>query len=616
MSWWSAVWTRINRTKTTTSRTRDGSVVINNDRSFKGLPMSTQTEINDIIENECRIRFKQINRVVDSLDDVKARSADLGLIINTSLKEGTSVVNRVADAIGFRDFATGNPGGRMGGISNNMWNTGVAGQDPAKAGRVSPNLYITPGEAATVYSQKGIPEVIIGKKAKSMLLNGVHIKNPFYSADQLETIARDMIRTGLAKAISDSLRESLVFSGSLLFPFFKGDTPVAMTLPVEQLARYGLIKKDCIDRWVTLDRWNTVHFPNWNPTSEDFRKPRYFYIPFLGTDVHSSRIARVVTAPQPGYWGVLLNMGWGVSDIPGWIEAVFNYYNVMQSIPTMINQMSLLARTFNVDGPMAMEGSMILDQMGEEDTIRVREASPLNPVNLDVIGDLKAIQRDFGEVSELTRLVRQDLAAKAGLLEEAIFTVEKKGIGGGKSSKDPWTRQEETNRLMYAEVQAQLKPIAMLQVINALGMDKHVLDHIEYTQISFDEQKITDIEDKVAVLAAASKGFFDMVAGGMPMPDSADMLQQISGGLVHIDAELRAKLEERQAILDAREQEAHEAEMAGLEVDSSSASSTKEKQGHSYDDPLKQKSMEKVSHKGPGTKKQGISKARSKRVGL
>ncbi len=611
--WWKIIGNIIRKTESTTYRTKDGKLEVRAN-TFKGLPLSAQKEINDIVENECLTQIKNNlgkGQTLDSLSDIQRKSAQLGTVINT-VNGPATLIERVGDALGYRDFITGRGG--TGGISNLSWTTGVSGQDPARDTRVTANIYINPREAANIYSQGGIARIIIEKKAKTLLDNGVHIKNSRLNATQIEAINQDMIKTGLAKAISDSLRDSLTYGGAVLFPFFKLDSPLSMSFNVEQLARTGIIKKNCVDRWCVLDRWNTVHYPNWNPTSQDFLKPKYFYIHFLGCDVHSSRLARIVTAPQPGYWGMMMHMGWGVSDIPSWIEAMYNYYNVLQAIPVMINQMSLLARTFNVDGPLAMEGAMILDQMGDETTMRVRQASMLNPVNLDVVGKLEAIQRDFAQVPELTRLIRQDLAAKAGFLEQTLFTVEKSGLGGSNDkTQNSWGRQEETNKFMYADVQTQLKPTAMLQVINALGVGKDILEALPYTQIVFDEQKVTDIEDRTDVLQSATKGFFDVVAGGMPLADAAIMVEQLSGGLMSIDTDLRKQLKDRQKMIDEREKEKHEMEMLLGKATISSANK-KNNEGHSYDDPLEQKKMEKVSGKGLGTKKQGLAKMRNKVV--
>lgn len=608
--WYDDVRRIIYRSSTTSGRTSDGKVQVNEQNSFKGLPLTTHHEINAIVEAENKENFKRISgSKFATLDEVSERSSKKMPEVMNSVHGPASLIERVGDAIGYRDMFTSNT--VRGGISNNSWNSGVYGKDPSLNNSLSHNIYITPMEASAIYGQNGLPTRIINKKSKSLLLNGVRLVNSRLSVKQLEAVQERMIATDFLKAVSDSIRDSLTFAGALLFPMFNNDAPLSLTLPIQTLLNYGVIKKDCITRWITLDRWNTVHYPNWNPTAEDFRKPKYFYVPFLGVDVHSSRTARIVTAPQPGYWGALMNMGWGASDIPGWIESVYNYYNVMHSIPTMVNQMSLLVRTFNVDGPLALEGAMILDQVSDEETLRVREASPLNPINMDVVGELKAVQRDFGQVPELVRLIRQDVAAKAGLLEQALFTVDPKGMGGGAGTQQPWTTQEETNRFAYTDIQQQLRSLAKIQIIDALGTDKEVLDALPFTEVKFDSQKITEIEDRIKVVSAITKGFFDSSAGGMPIQDAAELMEQLSGGTFSIDSELYDRLEARQKVIDRREEEKHEAEIKALKVTSDDAHS----EGHSYEDPLEQRSKEKVSKPGIGTQKQGIAKASGKKVG-
>ena len=99
-----------------------------------------------------------------------------------------------------------------------------------------------------------------------------------------------------------------------------------------------------------------------------------------------------------------------------------NYKVAVQSLPLMIQQMSILARTVNVDGVLATEGANALDALVDSNTIRTREASPDNPVTMDVLGDIKSIDRNFGQVPELIRLLRQDLASDAVLPEPLLFS--------------------------------------------------------------------------------------------------------------------------------------------------------------------------------------------------
>jgi hypothetical protein len=319
-----------------------------------------------------------------------------------------------------------------------------------------------------------------------------------------------------------------------------------------------------------------------------------------------------------------MTLGWGISDIPGWIEAVFNYYNVMSAVPNMINQMSILARTFNVDGLMATEGADIMDHIDFDETFRVRQASINNPINLDVIGDLKAIQRDFKQVPELIRLIRQDAAARANIPEELLWSSERGAFSSGDSTDSAYEKQSEGTRYIHIDVAHQLKPIAQLAVINALGIGRDVLAALPYVTIEFDNPRITNAKDKAEIAGKITKGFFDLVAGGLPEDAALDISRQFSDDEFTISPELMENIRARQAVKDARETEKHEREMelmdkqietagqapaaGGATPKPATKSGDKEKKGHSYDDPLEQKKHEKV---GAG-KKQGVQKARAK----
>ena len=277
MAIWRDVWRIINKSKTSTYYA-DTAIRVRSNDSFKALPLSKQTEVNLFIENEQRARMLRHYKTLDTLDTVKKRSGELMPLVVNNYRTSKPVTAAVRDA-----------------IANLPTMMNVPGQDPATINAVTPNLYITPAEAAAVYSQKGLPETIINKKGKSPLLNGVRIKNSKLTPQQHDIIRDDMVRNGLANKGVEGILQGLIYGGALMFPMFKRDNPATTGLPVEALLRYGIVGKGCIDRWVTLDRWNCVHIPNWNPTAADFLYPRHYYIPFLGSHVSGERCARIVT---------------------------------------------------------------------------------------------------------------------------------------------------------------------------------------------------------------------------------------------------------------------------------------------------------------------------------
>jgi len=549
MAYWDDVWKIINGENTSVSRDTAGKTLIKDSSSFKGLPMRKQERVNDIISNEQKKRTQKYVGQLDTLDTVKQQSSKLVPLIINNYKSDKPITKTVQDA-----------------IMNMPTMANVYGQDPTTMNAIVPNLWLSPGEAASIYSQKGIPEMIIRKKSHSVLLNGVKIKNPRLEPGQLDAIQEDMVKNGLANKIADCLRDSLVYGGALLFPIFKKDTPITMNLPVETLMRYGIVGKGCVDWMVSLDRWNTVHIPNWNPTAKHFLYPQQYYVPFLGCDVSGQRCARIITAPQAGYWGTLMTMGWGISDIPGWIGSVYNYYNVMSTIPTMINQMSILARTINVDGITVMESGLVLEELVKRNTTIVREASVNNPITMDVIGTLQAIQRDFKEVPNLVRLIRQDLSARGGIPEELLFSSERGAFASGDSTEGAMEKQWENVKYIHRDVAFQLKNIAMLEVVNALGIGRDVLSALPYTTMEFDNPIVANAEIRANIAESLGKCAFDLIASGLPADAAMQIVSSYGDDEFSVRADLQDDLKKRQAIIDEREKEKHEREMELLEA--------------------------------------------------
>ena len=474
-------------------------------------------------------------------------------------------------------------------IVNGGWNIGTP-KDPTMRQGALPNIYISPIEASSLYSQKGIFETIINKKSKSILLNGFSIENPRLSEKQIDKVKEKCEVLGIKNLIADAVTTSLVYGGSLLFPMFKHDTPVTTGLPLSSLLRLGLLKKDCLDYFVTLDRWQTFIIPPYNPTQKDFLMPDYFTIPFLGSDVHHTRCARVVTAKQTGYWGQVINQGWGISDFCGYVQSGLNYKVAVQSIPLMIQQMSILARVINVDGVLATEGSNALDALVEANTIHTREASPDNPVTMDVMGDIKSINRNFAQVPELIRLLRQDLASDAVLPEPLLFSSEKGNFASGDDTQGNLYKQNEAIQLLHKELELQFRQIAKILLIDSLGTTNEVMEALPYTSVHFDQPVVANALERAQIGKFFSENVFNLVSSRIPIDIAVKMAQEhiakdmaVSSDIIKTLEEVQKKADKNDELnqkLDAEQKEADieqtekQTEMQGVMQVSSGGSSS------------------------------------------
>lgn len=534
----------INGSNMSVKHYQNGKVAVTDSQNFKGMPMSVLEEAQELVEKAVKAdtlaQAKKCGiKQLDTLTTITERAnQNIGIVMDClqSKKPMTAeeIRQKAQSPVGIRDS-----------IVNGRWNINN-GVDPARANLSLPNIYISPWEANSLYSQKGIFETIINKKAKSILLNGCNLENKHLTQKQIDLVKEKMEVLNFKEMLSESTLTSLVYGGALVFPLFKRDTPITTSLPLDALLKLGVLKKDCIDYFVQLDRWNTFIIPPYNPTQKDFLRPDVYTIPFLGSDVYHARCARVVTAKQAGYWGQIVNQGWGISDMCGYVQSGMNYKVAIQSLPLMIQQMSILARVVNVDGVLATEGANALDALVEQDTIRTREASPDNPVTMDVLGDIKSINRNFGQVPELIRLLRQDLASDATLPEPLLFSSEKGNFSSGDDTQGNLFKQNESIQMIHKDLESQFKQLAKIVIIDALGTDDEIIKALPYTQIHFDQPVIANALERAQIGKFHSETVFNLVSARLPIDIAVEMADKNVSSDMRTNADILEKLQKIQ----------------------------------------------------------------------
>ena len=550
----------LNSSKTSVKHYQNGKVSVTDSQSFHGLPMSALEEAQALVEDSVKVDTKayadKANIKLDTVKDVSDRAqANIGIVMDCMLSGKPKTAEEMHQTA-IRDS-----------IINGRWNVNNP-TDPARASLALPNIYISPWEANSLYSQKGLFETIINKKSKSILLNGCYIENSHLKQNQIDIVnEKAEVKHNFKNILTDSTLTSLVYGGELTFPMFKKDTPVTTRMNLATLLRLGVLTKDCIDYFVQLDRWNTFIIPPFNPTQKDFLRPEVYTIPFLGSDVHHSRCARVVTAKQAGYWGQIINQGWGISDLCGYLQSGMNYKVAIQSLPLMIQQMSILARTVNVDGVLATEGANALDSLVEADTIRTREASPDNPVTMDVLGDIKSINRNFAQVPELIRLLRQDLASDAVLPEPLLFSSEKGNFSSGDDTEGNLFKQNESIQMIHKELEAQFKQLAKIMIIDALGTSREVIEALPYTQIHFDQPVIANALERAQIGKFHSETVFNYVSAQLPIDIAVSMADKNVSSDMRTNADILDKLKAIQTKNDKHDEKRVELELAQKKAD-------------------------------------------------
>ena len=555
----------INGSNMSVKHYQNGKVAVTDSRNFKGMKLSDLETAQKLVADAAEADTKELARKcgikeIETLDSITKRAnQNIGVIMDCLQSKTPMTAEEI------RKKAQ-SPRGIRDSIINGRWNVNN-GIDPSRSNLSLPNVYISPWEANSLYSQKGIFETVINKKSKSILLNGCNLENTHLTQKQIDLVKERMEVHDFKNILAENTLTSLVYGGSLCFPLFKKDTPVTTTLSLASLLRLGVLKKDCIDYFVNLDRWNTFIIPPYNPTQKDFLRPEVYTIPFLGSDVHHSRCARVVTAKQAGYWGQILNQGWGISDLCGYLQSGMNYKVAVQSLPLMIQQMSILARTVNVDGVLATEGANALDNLVEQDTIRTREASPDNPITMDVLGDIKSINRNFGQVPELIRLLRQDFASDAVLPEPLLFSSEKGNFSSGDDTQGNLFKQNESVQMIHKELEPQFKQLAKIMIIDALGTDDEIIKALPYTQIHFDQPVIANALERAQIGKHHSETVFNYVSARLPIDIAVEMADKNVSSDMRTTADILEKLRNIQTKGDENDDKRIQLELEQKEAD-------------------------------------------------
>ena len=555
----------INGSNMSVKHYQNGKVAVTDSHNFKGMKLSDLEAAQKLVADAAEADTKELAKKcgikeIETLDSITKRAnQNIGVIMDCLQSKTPMTAEEI------RKKAQ-SPRGIRDSIINGRWNVNN-GIDPSRSNLSLPNVYISPWEANSLYSQKGIFETVINKKSKSILLNGCNLENTHLTQKQIDLVKERMEVHDFKNILTENTLTALVYSGSLCFPLFKKDTPVTTTLSLASLLRLGVLKKDCIDYFVSLDRWNTFIIPPYNPTQKDFLRPEVYTIPFLGSDVHHSRCARVVTAKQAGYWGQILNQGWGISDLCGYLQSGMNYKVAVQSLPLMIQQMSILARTVNVDGVLATEGANALDNLVEQDTIRTREASPDNPITMDVLGDIKSINRNFGQVPELIRLLRQDFASDAVLPEPLLFSSEKGNFSSGDDTQGNLFKQNESVQMIHKELEPQFKQLAKIMIIDALGTDDEIIKALPYTQIHFDQPVIANALERAQIGKHHSETVFNYVSARLPIDIAVEMADKNVSSDMRTTADILEKLRNIQTKGDENDDKRIQLELEQKEAD-------------------------------------------------
>lgn len=408
--------------------------------------------------------------------------------------------------------------------------------DPSVYTRSNIPVMIGPFEESNLYASGGLPAIIIDKKSKAMTIQGATFKaqDKFWDSNKIQMLEEAALITGFNDAVGDSALNSFLYGGGILYPVFKKDTPGKMLQDM-----YGPMKleKGCIERWVTVDRWNLTIVPSYIVTAQDYLKPRTVFIPLSSLEINTSRVAFVKPKQEP-YWVYLLNLGWCPSDMCGWIRSYYGYKITCQSIPVMAQQMSLLLYRMPLDALNATMGADKVQELMKINEEKMNEWSAVSPKAVNMVGEVEVVDRTYSGFEQFVGAMKSELAAQSELPEPTLWHTPNKGFSD--NTTESLLKQSEALRMSQAYLERCMKPCTDALIAHVFGKDSKEWENRHTIRMSFAKPVISTEKDLAEVGARFAASVSSFVNAGVS-PDTALELSSQFFPTVKITDELLAK---------------------------------------------------------------------------
>lgn len=394
-------------------------------------------------------------------------------------------------------------------------------------------IMLGPYEGSAVYANGGLPSIIIDKKSRAMVLKGAVFKSldkEFWTSDKLDKLEEAAISTGFNDKVGDASTDSFIYGGSILYPVFKRDTPSSYLRELDKMH----LEKDCIERWVSVDRWNLVIVPSYIVTARDYLRPKTIYIPQSALDINTSRMA-IIKPRQVPYWVSLYNIGWTPSDMAGWLRAYYGYEITCQSVPVMAQQMSLLLYRMPLDALNATIGKDKVKQLMEINEEKMAEWNVLSPKAVNMVGEVEVVDRTYSGFDQFMGTMKSNVAAQCGLPEPILWHTPNKGFSD--NTTESLLKQSETLQLSQQFLERSMKPCTAALIAHVFGTDSEEWKNRDKVVMSFNKPVISTEKDLAEVGARFAASVSSFVQAGVS-PDVALQLSQQFFPTVKVTQEL------------------------------------------------------------------------------
>ena len=397
--------------------------------------------------------------------------------------------------------------------------------DPGYYNDATIPVSMSPNEATAYYSNGGVSARIIDMKSQGILVNGYRFLCDKWNPADLEKLKEYADSVGFDKEFVPSVRDGLIYGGSLLVPALKRDNACTYGMSVDQLIKDKILVKNSIERFWSADRWNAVLIPDYNISAADYLTPRSIFVPITGKEVNTSRAA-LIRPKQLPYWGTIRQMGWGISDMEGWIRSLLGLEMCYASIPIMAQQSSVMYRHIPLDGIIAQNGPQFAESFAKEMSKQMVSMSNVAPKTFNLVGEIKTIERNFQGFGDIVHILEKAVGSKADVPDSVLFNTSATGFS--KNTDDISMKQANTVQNIGNKLIPQLQPIVKMLVCSCFGPDSEQAKMADMVRIDFDTPVVLTNQQRNEAGTTFSAVLSAGITAGLQPADAIDIAHKFT----------------------------------------------------------------------------------------
>jgi hypothetical protein len=167
----------------------------------------------------------------------------------------------------------------------------------------------------------------------------------------------------------------------------------------------------------------------------------------------------------------------------------------------------------------------------------------LHPEAVNMVGELKVVERNFSGLDQFTEAMKSDLAAQCGISQPILFHTPNKGFSD--NTQQALLKESEMMKMLQRQIEVQLLPITDALIAHTWGTESEEWVQRRKVTMSFDRPMVSTEKDLAEVGARYAATIASLAQAGIPAATATEMAGQFFKGVI-ITEEMKKEIIEAQ----------------------------------------------------------------------